>query len=451
MSTASFICCVVAVLVTVAIAVVVLLWGALLWGAADEIVACAEDGTDSRYVETISRTMRTVVTNGCPNHPIYHGAGAGVATNKEATYQLPLLPYYSPAQQTALTSTGGQIGVARSGAMVYSAYIPSVPAAVGLTTSAPYIEGDTFDQCDGHASEQNGEHSNYHYHVPPSCLLRQLGIAAGVHSPQIGWMADGFPLYGPLGPHGAVMKTCTVTGGTEGVDVCLDACAGYAADTGDGYVYRYYVLGEFSDGECCTVPNRASSDYDGAYFPFTPACLRGCIPTGVRSQGFGALVPGCHADHASPGTTSRFVASAAEALPTYSASCAAADVCDSLEWRSACEPCEFSTAAPQQRTLLEAFLDMLEAFLALLADGFPTNAVVAVGAVTLLAGCAVALACRARARRKGSAWNQLDERREEESRRRNGDVFEMQKAPAGCRPPTMQDDARDLNAFLRST
>ena len=47
-----------------------------------------------------------------------------------------------------------------------------------------------------------------HYHVAPSCLLRQLNQTAGTHSPQVGWMADGFPLYGPLGPTGEAMRRC---------------------------------------------------------------------------------------------------------------------------------------------------------------------------------------------------------------------------------------------------
>ena len=49
-----------------------------------------------------------------------------------------------------------------------------------------------------------------HYHVAPSCLLRQLNQTAGTHSPQVGWMADGFPLYGPLGPTGEAMRRCQV-------------------------------------------------------------------------------------------------------------------------------------------------------------------------------------------------------------------------------------------------
>ena len=87
--------------------------------------------------------------------------------------------------------------------MIYSAYAGSV-ALEGYTTSANYLEGDTFDQCGGHSS--SAESSSYHYHVAPSCLLAQLDDLSDGHSPQIGWMADGFPLYGPLGPGGVGWK-----------------------------------------------------------------------------------------------------------------------------------------------------------------------------------------------------------------------------------------------------
>ena len=76
----------------------------------------------------------------------------------------------------------------------------------GYSTSAPYLEGNTFDACGGHSSSTSSP--TYHYHVAPSCLLAQLQMADGAHSPQVGWMADGFPIYGPLGPNGVVMQVC---------------------------------------------------------------------------------------------------------------------------------------------------------------------------------------------------------------------------------------------------
>ena len=53
------------------------------------------------------------------------------------------------------------------------------------------------------------------------------------------------------------------------LDSARNPYAGYYADTGDGYAYRYYMMGTFNDGECCTVPSGTS--VPGAeYFPFTP-------------------------------------------------------------------------------------------------------------------------------------------------------------------------------------
>ena len=78
--------------------------------------------------------------------------------------------------------------------------------------------------------------------IPPNPPISQ---AEDAHSPQVGWAFDGFPVYGPRGPGGVLMQTCTVTGGTYGTDVCTDDCTGYWADLGDGYTYRYYILGDY--------------------------------------------------------------------------------------------------------------------------------------------------------------------------------------------------------------
>ena len=204
--------------------------------------------------------------------------------------------------------------------MVYSPYAgPSYPLT-GFTTSASYLEGHTFDPCGGHSSSSSS--ASYHYHNAPSCLLAQLGMTAGSHSPQVGWMADGFPLYGPLGPSGTVMQTCTVTGGTFGVDVCTDDCAGYLGETGDGYTYRYYMLGAYNDGQCVEGPGsayRSATAFGGAeYYPFTPVCLNGCCPAGVSCAMInGQQLPTCSGGTA--GTTSGFTPVAKAALPINSA------------------------------------------------------------------------------------------------------------------------------------
>ena len=39
-----------------------------------------------------------------------------------------------------------------------------------------------------------------------------IGYSLGTASPQIGWAHDGFPLMGPIGPDGALIKACGATG-----------------------------------------------------------------------------------------------------------------------------------------------------------------------------------------------------------------------------------------------
>jgi uncharacterized protein (TIGR03437 family) len=79
--------------------------------------------------------------------------------------------------------------------------------------NAAYGESQTFDKCFGH-QPGNGQ---YHHHIHPACLRAQLddNLVAGSagrtgtvyreksapwkHSPILGWMFDGYPIYGPYG------------------------------------------------------------------------------------------------------------------------------------------------------------------------------------------------------------------------------------------------------------
>lgn len=149
----------------------------------------------------------------------------------------------------------GVTGYYFSGVMVFSPYGgPNYGTVTGYDNSATAAEGDSFDMCSCHAASTS--QPSYHCHVPPSCLLGQLGQESSSHSPQIGWAADGFPIYGPRGPGGVMMKRCAVTGGTEGVDDCTDAGGGLHRELPDvdDYVYRYYTLGIYNDGEQCANP-----------------------------------------------------------------------------------------------------------------------------------------------------------------------------------------------------
>lgn len=276
---------------------------------------CSQDGRDYVYAESVSGSTRTIITNHCPNHPNYN-LNPNYAVKESTTYTLPAKPTYvgsanDPSTGTAhidLSAKGGVVGVLFNGAMLFSPYGgPNYGTVSGWDTSATYAEGNTFDQCGCHGSSTSAP--SYHCHVPPSCLLRQLEQSSSDHSPQVGWAFDGFPVYGPHGPGGTMMKTCTQTNGTYGTDVCTDDCGGYYKGDGsiDNFVYRYYMLGDYNDGKSCALPGCASPGAE--YYPNTPVCYRGCCTSGVSCH---SSISSCPASGTSDGYTGSYSA----AVPT---------------------------------------------------------------------------------------------------------------------------------------
>lgn len=304
--------------------------------------ACAQDGSDYSYAETVASDTRTVVTNHCPNHP-YYNLNPNYAVNQAKTYTIPAKPMFKgtatdstiASAHTDLTQKGGAVGVFFNAAQLYSPYGGSKygQVTVGATgswqTSATYAEGNTFDQCGCHGSSTTV--ASYHCHVPPSCLMKQLGQVDTAHSPQIGWADDGFPVYGPRGPGGVMMKRCSgATGSVYGTDVCTDDCGGYYKDddTIDNFVYRYYVMGNYHDGSSCAEPGCPSPLQE--YHPNTPVCYRGCCPTGQTCKNIAA----CPSTGTINGYTAAYTAGAptinslsvANGLPLNTGGCA----CSSL-------------------------------------------------------------------------------------------------------------------------
>ena len=84
---------------------------------------------------------------------------------------------------------------------------------------------EVFDSCCGHPDPLG----RYHYHKYPICLKSPFSDPEGQHSPILGYMFDGFALYGPNGPDGQPARD-------------LDECNGHEdAERG----YHYHVTSEF--------------------------------------------------------------------------------------------------------------------------------------------------------------------------------------------------------------
>ena len=139
------------------------------------------------------------------------------------------------------------------------------------------------DRCAGFADRSG----IYKYHIAPACLIEQLSQMAATTtppllinstlsdgasdivlrkqllsfnqgattvrpSPQVGWALDGFPIYGPVGTRGILMKRCRTPGAHA--TVCLDDCNGYKGSIDeDHFMYRYYMAGEIaSEVDACS-------------------------------------------------------------------------------------------------------------------------------------------------------------------------------------------------------
>jgi hypothetical protein len=149
--------------------------------------------------------------------PWSNGAFPNLPTNQKLLYRLPRTNGV-PAVKTA--TGGGMIGIFVDGVEQFNSWdayywngtADTSGAGTGYWNRDAYVnEGPTFDP--GNAHQQNT--GVYHYHASPVALRYLLGDhvdydpatktyveSAGMparHSPILGWVADGFPIYGPYG------------------------------------------------------------------------------------------------------------------------------------------------------------------------------------------------------------------------------------------------------------
>jgi YHYH protein len=149
---------------------------------------------------TSDGTFVTIKTTGVPDHesPYYATSNAlykaytgttfsgaefkknpNVIANQTLTFKLPI----NPVEATTHAATPlGPIGVALNGVALYNQY-------AGPNNQVLTSEIASFDKYYGHPTGT----SQYHYHVEPLYLTTVKSTKAGL----MGFMLDGFPVYGP--------------------------------------------------------------------------------------------------------------------------------------------------------------------------------------------------------------------------------------------------------------
>ena len=113
-----------------------------------------------------------------------------VAENQNFVYKFTLSPQKNTGTPTTIPL--GHIGVLTNGVSIFNANDAQFVNTV-WSRNGYYFEFPSFDNCIGHPQQQ-GE---YHHHVSPKCLYDQTDSTH--HSPVIGYMLDGFPVYGAYG------------------------------------------------------------------------------------------------------------------------------------------------------------------------------------------------------------------------------------------------------------
>jgi hypothetical protein len=174
-------------------------------------------GVQEVYSSSNSVYIRSSGLAGYTMGPWQNGSFPNLPANQKLLYRLPRTNNV-PATKTS--TGGGQIGIFVDGVEMFNSWdafywngsTETSGAGTGYWNRDAYVnEGATFDA--GNAHQQNT--GTYHYHANPPALRYLLGDhvdynatartftestnSATSHSPILGWVADGFPIYGPYG------------------------------------------------------------------------------------------------------------------------------------------------------------------------------------------------------------------------------------------------------------
>ena len=248
----------------------------------------------------------TVVSTGIPNHNFESGSGCCTEA-QSSTNSFPLTPEI--AQSVTYPSQRGSQATAVNGVAIFGPEDSNgadVVIATYTTDDEPRLA-----TCDAHSEPMSGV---YHYHADGNCIHYHGSMAdydfskvdSSAHSKIIGWVPDGFPIYGSYGY-------------AEDGETVKEMVSSYrfkdGADGSNGQEDQEYVEGLGDLDECNGHTGPTPEFPDGIYhyhstksggggglgFPYFPLCYRGVVPSsggmtggssgGTTSGGGGGMPP----------------------------------------------------------------------------------------------------------------------------------------------------------------
>jgi hypothetical protein len=168
----------------------------LSWDSTAKVTVTGAVNWTSVFAANVANGLINVSGNGLPNH----ATGSFPISATDPAYQYDRnpnaiqsvaigwgLPGNPQVAATPSCTSLGAIGVLLTGARIFNAL-----DADGRDAVAHEVQ----DSCAGHPQSVG----SYHYHSVSSCVAQK--DSAGAHSPLVGYIADGFGIYGNLGEAG---------------------------------------------------------------------------------------------------------------------------------------------------------------------------------------------------------------------------------------------------------
>lgn len=141
-------------------------------------------------------------------------------------WKIPLSPVLA-ASATQVPS--GPIGVAINGVPIFN---PCVQNGNCTATNGDTKGEGQLDTCNGHA----GRADDYHYHAAPNCLMAEQSNVNYWNTHPVGWLLDGFAVFGYYNADGSTPARDSCGGTTV---------TGSQAPSGYPYSYAYHVISTF--------------------------------------------------------------------------------------------------------------------------------------------------------------------------------------------------------------
>jgi len=200
------------------------------------------DSATSYYKEITYNSKRVIISSQVPDHTAEHDAITSNPNTRCERYQyvqLPLTP--TKASSTAATSLG-TVGLAVTGGAFFN-HLSNPDGSLAMPN-----EGASLDSCFGHSAPGG----SYHYHANINCT--SAGAATGANDPekcvQIGYMADGYPVYGFCKDTAGKQMTSCYALNSGVTTVSVTTAAGTVSGIGSSSSDYTYDTAAFTAGTC---------------------------------------------------------------------------------------------------------------------------------------------------------------------------------------------------------